>query len=316
MRTVICQEPGKLELIDRETPEPKAGEVRVSIRRIGICGTDIHAYRGNQPFFEFPRVLGHELSGIREDTGEAVAVIPYLHCGECVPCRAGRTNCCATLSVIGVHEDGGMCESICVPESHVISVADVSLDGLAIVECMAIGAHAVRRSGIGPGDTALVVGTGPIGVGTAQFARIAGAEVKVLDLDEGRLAFCRDVLGIEASAGAEGEAFVFESTGSLAAMKASFAYPGSGGTLVFLSIVRGELSFDDPEFHRREMSILSSRNATRADFEHVVEHIRNGNVEVDRFITHRCELDELPGKFDEWIAPGSGVMKGMVQVGE
>lgn len=323
MRAVICQEPGRFELIGRALPEPRDGEVRVRIQRVGICGTDIHAFKGEQPYFDFPRVLGHELSGIREDTGEAVSIIPYLHCGKCAPCRAGRTNCCATLSVIGVHEDGGMCDAVCLPEGHLISAPDISLDALAVVECLAIGAHAVRRSGVGPGDTALVVGTGPIGVGALQFAKVAGARTIALDLDLARLAFCKEVLGVDEIMHPEnahsvitsgGVSHVFESTGSLPAMHAAFDYPGSGGTLVFLSIVRGSVSFDDPAFHRRELSVLSSRNATRVDFDHVIKSIREGKIEIEKFITHRCQLEELPGVFNEWIAPGSGVLKAMVDV--
>ncbi len=328
MKCVICPQPGSFALTECREPQPAEGETVVNIRRIGVCGTDMHAYRGNQPFFEYPRVLGHELSGFREDTGEPVAIIPYRHCGECVPCRAGRTNCCQRLSVLGVHEDGGMCERVAVPESRLLTAPDLGLDALATVECLAIGAHAVRRADIsGELPWGLVIGAGPIGVGVLQCARIAGARVIAMDVAPGRLAFCRDVLAVDAVVDARENpleqiceltggampSYVFEATGNLSSMHAAFDYPGHGGTLVFVSIVKGRVAFDDPEFHARELSVLSSRNATRADFEHVIASIRAGKIEVDRFITHRAPIDAVPETFDSWLEPGTGVMKAMIE---
>jgi threonine dehydrogenase-like Zn-dependent dehydrogenase len=328
MKCIVCPAPGSFAMTERPDPEPAEGEILVMIRRIGVCGTDMHAYRGNQPFFEYPRVLGHELSGFREDTGDPVAIIPYRHCGWCVPCRAGRTNCCQRLSVLGVHEDGGMCERVAVPASLTITAPDLGLDALATVECLAIGAHGVRRAAIsGEAPWALVIGAGPIGVGAIQFARIAGARVIAMDVAPGRLAFCRDVLNvtavvdarenpleqIRALTGGEMPSYVFEATGNLASMQTAFDYPGHGGTLVFLSIVKGSVSFDDPRFHSRELSVLSSRNATRADFEHVITCIQAGQIEIDRFITHRAALDTVPDRFDSWLRPESGVMKAMIE---
>lgn len=116
MKSIICMQPNELNMIEAQPPVMGQGEVLVQIRRIGICGTDLHAYRGNQPFFTYPRVLGHELSGtiLQSDSsdfpiGAQVSVIPYLECGSCIACRNGKTNCCTQMKVLGVHTDGG-CE--------------------------------------------------------------------------------------------------------------------------------------------------------------------------------------------------------------
>lgn len=129
MRAIVCEEIDQLKLQDLPQPERAEGEALVAIRRIGICGTDLHAYKGNQPFFTYPRVLGHELAAVIEEIGpneaglqpgDQVSIIPYLHCGHCIACRSGKTNCCASMQVMGVHVDGGMREkSTCL--SHICS---------------------------------------------------------------------------------------------------------------------------------------------------------------------------------------------------
>lgn len=154
MRAVVCEEINRLVLKELPQPVRAEGEAMVAIQRIGICGTDLHAYKGNQPFFTYPRVLGHELAGIIEEigpneaglqVGDQVAVIPYLHCGHCIACRSGKTNCCASMQVMGVHVDGGMRERITVPVTHLLKAEGLTLDETAMVEPLSIGAHAVRK---------------------------------------------------------------------------------------------------------------------------------------------------------------------------
>ena len=189
MMTVVCRKPGELALEERPLPERGADEVLLGIRRIGICGTDYHIYEGLHPFLQYPRIMGHELSaevleapkGSAFRPGESVIVIPYLSCGSCVACRRGKTNCCTTLQCLGVHCDGGMAERFVLPEQNLYPTEGLSLDQAAMVEFLAIGAHAVRRSRLAAGDRALVVGAGPIGIGAALFARLAGAQVTLMD---------------------------------------------------------------------------------------------------------------------------------------
>ena len=336
MRAVLCRNPGELEIVARPVPARGPGEALVRIRRIGVCGTDMHIYQGNQPYFSYPRVMGHELSGeiVEADEGSAlkpgdpVYVVPYLHCGHCIACRAGKTNCCTSLKVLGVHIDGGMCEYLSLPETHLFPADGISLDEAAMVEFLAIGAHAVARSRLGRGRRALVVGAGPIGVGVAIFAGLQGAEVTVIDGREDRLDFASRTLGVthtirlgendvermrENSAG-EFYDCVFDCTGSPKAMERGFALVAHGGTYVLVSIVQGQISFSDPEFHKRETTLLSSRNATLADFATVMTAMREGKVPTRAIKTHSAPLWEVAARMPEWIRPEAGTVKAVLEL--
>lgn len=336
MKTVVCMQPGQIVVRNAPKPEPGPGEVLVKIKRIGICGTDIHAFAGNQPYFQYPRVLGHELAGIIESVGQGVSlvpgkaayIIPYMECGNCIACRHGKTNCCTNMQVIGVHLDGGMCEYIAVPEDHVVVAESLTLDQLALVECLAIGAHAVRRANVQAGATVLVVGAGPIGMGIMQFAKVQGARVIALDVNQERLQFCRDSLGVDEIivAGADIKAqlerltngdypqIVIDATGNPKAMMDGFEWVAHGGSYVFVSIVKADITFSDPEFHKRELTLLGSRNATPEDFRHVVNCLQNGSVTASPMITHRGNFDQLTDLLPVWSAPSSGVIKAVVEL--
>ena len=338
MKTIICDQPNSFRYAEKSLPVAAPGEALVRIRRIGICGTDLHAFRGRQPFFSYPRILGHELAGeiVSLDdgvtdlqVGDAVTVIPYLECGDCIACRSGKSNCCTTLQVVGVHRDGGMQEFITMPVDHLLKYPGVSLDELALVECMAIGAHAVRRAGVKAGEDVLVVGAGPIGFGIMQFARIAGARIIALDLDDRRLEFARRWAGAEATVtggndqtrskiadatDGKGAAVIFDATGSPQSMMQGFDYVVHGGRYVLVSIVDAQISFYDPEFHKRETTLMSSRNATRADFLWVLQCLAAKHLELAPLITHRCHFDRLVDEFTAWTSPASGLIKGMVEV--
>ena len=357
IRTITLEEPGRFTFGQTDAPDaPDAGEALARVRRVGICGTDLHAYRGRQPFFSYPRILGHELgveivalgpetdgSGLR--VGDRCAVEPYLNCGECIACRRGKTNCCVRLSVLGVHTDGGMRELIRVPVSKLHKSETLSLDQLALVETLGIGAHAVSRAQIEPGENALVIGAGPIGLATMQFALAAGANVIALDVNESRLDFCQTQLGVAhtvlaapavsapklatgtvASEPVQDAALnavsrhtnddlptvVFDATGNAASMMNSFRFVAHGGRLVFVGLFLGDVTFYDPDFHRREMTLLATRNATGADFQHIIALLESGKVDTTPWITHRANCDELIAHFPTWLEPESRVIKAIV----
>jgi 2-desacetyl-2-hydroxyethyl bacteriochlorophyllide A dehydrogenase len=336
MRAVVCRRPGDLALEARATTHLKPREARLNIARVGICGTDYHIYGGRQPFLEYPRVLGHELAahvaeaaeGSRFAKGQLVVVNPYIACGRCHACRNGLPNACMHIGVLGVHRDGGMCEVICVPEENLIAAGDLTPDEAASVEFLAIGAHAVRRSGVQRGEMALVVGAGPIGLGVALFARLAGAAVTVMDREPERLSFATDIARIESTLLAEndvaamvakatlGNGFdvVFDATGNKASMETSFSFTAHGGRYVLVGLVKDTISFIDPEFHKREMTLLASRNATQADFETVMAAIKKGDVPIDRLITHRTDLDAVIIDLPRWARDKAGLIKAMVVV--
>ncbi|TJY39847.1 zinc-binding alcohol dehydrogenase family protein [Cohnella pontilimi] len=335
MKRISLNEPNQLAMREVEEPTLKDGEALVRVRRIGICGTDYHAFRGRQPFFEYPRVLGHELAGevvkvqangSAFSAGDKVTIVPYLECGQCIACLSGKPNCCSQLQVLGVHADGGMQEYFAVPVSHLMKTSEISLDAAATVECLSIGAHAVRRADIKKGEFALVIGAGPIGLGVMQFAQLAGAKVIAMDMNQGRLDFCKTWAKVDYTVNASENpaeemrritngqfpTVVFDATGNAKSMSGAYQYAAHGGRIVYVGLVQADLSFPDPEFHKRELTILSSRNATVEDFENVIEMIRQGHVDTDAFITSRTPFDQIIDKFEYFMTPESGTIKAMI----
>ena len=333
---LVCLAPGSLKVERRLAPKPGTGDALVRPRRIGICGTDYHIYEGKHPFLRYPRVMGHELavevvtappaSGLK--AGDACVVNPYLACGHCVACRAGKPNCCVTLSVLGVHQDGGMTGLLALPAGNLIPADGLSLDACATVEFLAIGAHAVRRAAVTAGDKVLVSGAGPIGLGVALFARLSGGEVALFDPDPERAEAARAVTGVTAFSASDdrdsalrdftsGEGFsvVFDATGNARAMEGGFDAVANGGRYVLVSVVMDPITFMDPDFHRKEMTLLASRNATMADFERVISAIRENKVPVDRLITHRTSLSAAAADLPRWAGNKTGLVKALIELG-
>jgi len=333
MRAIYCTAPETLALCDVPAPELKPGWVRVAIRHIGICGTDYHIFEGNFPYFEYPRIIGHELSGVVLDpngtatlaAGDPVVINPYINCGHCPACLEGRANCCETLKVIGVHADGGMADEIVIPAQNLYKADGISLRDAAMVEFLAIGAHAVRRSELRAGNRAVVVGSGPIGLGVAFFAAIAGADVTVVDAAPDKIEATRalgfSTFSVAETEGAEFAAVrrsgfdaVFDATGSIRAMNASLFHTRNGGSYTLVGVIRGDLVFPDAEVHRRELTIRASRNAVRADFEHVMSAMRAGRIPTDRLATHATTLENVARDMPVWAHDRTGVIKALVTV--
>lgn len=335
MKVLICNQPGELSYIERQMPVAAPGYALLKIKRIGICGTDLHAFEGTQPYFAYPRVLGHELAAevvsINTESkfkpGDAVTLIPYINCGKCVACRDGKTNCCTSIQVMGVHTDGGMAEYIQAPERLLLAADGLSLDELALIEPLAIGAHGVRRAGITKGESVLVIGAGPIGLGTMEFARIAGGKVIALDINTKRLTFCKEKLKVNHTinaitddvtarlmdiTGGEMPTVVIDATGSQKAINNAFQYMAHGARFVLVGLQKGDVSFSHPEFHKREATLMSSRNATREDFDHVISCIKNKHVNPANYITHRVKFSAAATQFASWLMPDTGVIKAII----
>lgn len=336
MKAIVCDEPGHLTLVNRPEPTPAAGEVLVRIRRMGICGTDFHIFQGKHPYLEYPRVMGHELSGTVAvapagsglTEGQPVYVVPYLSCGHCIACRKGLTNCCKNISVLGVHKDGGMAEYVAVPAINVVPTGNISLDDAAMIEFLAIGAHGVRRGSVDASDRVLVVGAGPIGMAAIISAKARNARVTVMDTRADRLDFTKEMLGADDTIAADEDAerrleeltggdffdVVIDATGNTAAMLRGFGFVGHGGRYVLVSVVRDTISFSDPEFHKRETTLLASRNAQPVDFAEVVRQMIGGKVPTRALNTHRGSLEEAPSLFQQWLRPEAGVIKAILEI--
>jgi 2-desacetyl-2-hydroxyethyl bacteriochlorophyllide A dehydrogenase len=320
--------------------KPGKGYALVKTGFVGVCGTDYHAFGGNQPLFSYPRVLGHELgvtvvalgadcddAGV--NVGDNCAVEPYFHCGKCIACRRGKTNCCTSIEVLGVHIDGGLCSHFLCPVGKLHPSATLPLDVLALVETLCIGAHAVFRGQVEANEWALVVGAGPIGMAASQFAMAEGANVIAIDIDDGRLAFIKEKVGvlhtlnarsptildeITAICGGDLPTTVFEATGNIHSMKKSFEFVAHGGKLVFIGHTKLQVEYHNPLFHSREMTIMGSRNALGSDFKRTIKLIEDGKVDVTPWITHRCTYDDFEENFAEWLKPETGVIKAVVSM--
>jgi 2-desacetyl-2-hydroxyethyl bacteriochlorophyllide A dehydrogenase len=322
MRQISLTEPGRFDAMDVPEPVISPGHALVRVRAIGVCGTDLHAFAGRQPFFNYPRVLGHEL-GVevlsvpegdhRLRVSDRCAVEPYMFCGTCPVCQAGRTNCCETLKCLGVHTDGGMVERLAIPVTHLHRSEQLSFEQLALVETLGIGRHAVTRAGVQPFESVLVVGGGPIGLATSQFAALAGGLVTVCDVNPSRREFA-ERFGFKTVASTESlYDIVFDCTGSKASMDKATERAAFGGAVVFVGLVNDRVSFDDPLVHRRELTILASRNSAGA-FGPIIKLIEMGRIDTTPWVTHRLTLDEVPSKFESMLVKGTGVLKGIVTV--
>jgi 2-desacetyl-2-hydroxyethyl bacteriochlorophyllide A dehydrogenase len=341
MKALQLEKPQQFRFID--TPEPAApgaGEALVRIQRVGICGTDYSGFLGKMPFFSYPRIPGHELgvevlavgSGVANvRAGDRCSVEPYMNCGQCFPCRKSATNCCENLKVLGVMMDGGLTERLVLPARKLHPANKLSPEQCALVETLAIGCHAVNRGNPVAGEHVLVIGAGPIGLSVIEFAKLSGAKTIVMDLNEQRLEFVRTKMGVPDTIcskgdGAELEALkqmtggalaqvVVDATGSNKSMANAMTYCGFTGRLVYVGITQAEVAFPHaPVMHRRELTLLASRNALPPDFTRIIKLIEDGKIDTRPWITHHARFGELIEKFPTFIQPETGVIKAIVDM--
>ncbi|WP_339924755.1 zinc-binding alcohol dehydrogenase family protein [uncultured Cyclobacterium sp.] len=334
MKVISCERPGLFSNKETEMPQAIKGEVLVNIKKLGVCGTDLHAFAGNQAFFTYPRILGHEIAaqvaqpnGSSLKEGEPVVVIPYLHCGQCSACKAGKTNCCEKLKVLGVHTDGAMQEFMALPESILIATPQLSWDEMAIVEPLSVAAHSVRRAGIQKGDQVLVMGCGPIGLAIMVFAKLAGAVVTALDINSWRLKLAKDEFKashtinakeVEANSALK-ESYknsfdaVIDATGNKSAMEVGPYYVGHGGKYVLVGLYKDQLSFHHPSIHAKELTLLCSRNATKDDFQYVISTLERKSFPTSSYTTNKFDFSQTKEKFPELTHPENQVIKALIE---
>jgi 2-desacetyl-2-hydroxyethyl bacteriochlorophyllide A dehydrogenase len=339
MKSIVLEAPGRFRIGESPDPapgDPPPGYALVRVHRVGICGTDWHAFHGRQPFFAYPRILGHELGVEIERVndpssdlkpGDRCAVEPYLNCGHCIACRNGKGNCCTDLKVMGVHVDGGMRDRIIVPVRKLHRSRTLDWDQLALVETLGIGCHATQRAEPRQGENMLIVGAGPIGLSIIPFAMERKANVIVADVSASRLEFCQRQMHVPHVVDAAGDlsadvkkllggdlpTLVMDATGNPPSMTRCFQLAAHGGRIVFVGLFSGDLTFNDPDFHRRELTIRASRNALPDDLDSIIQGIELGRIDTRPWITHRATatgfLDALPG----WLSPQAGVLKAILE---
>ncbi|MBI3415094.1 MAG: zinc-binding alcohol dehydrogenase family protein [Verrucomicrobia bacterium] len=340
MKAIQLEKPQQFRQIEIPAPaRPGAGEALVAVHRVGICGTDYSGYLGKMPFFSYPRIPGHELgvevlavgSGVTNvKPGDRCSVEPYMNCQTCFACRRGSGNCCETLKVLGVMMDGGLCEQIVIPARKLHPSTKLNLEQLALVETLAIGCHAVNRGNPQPGEHVLVIGAGPIGLSVIEFVKLSGAKTIVLDLNPQRLDFCQRTMGVDHTILSKGDgaeleelrkltngtlaSVVIDATGSNKSMSQALNFVGHTGRLVFVGITTQEISFLHPLMHRRELTLLASRNALPPDFTRIIQLIEDGRIDTRPWITHHARFSELIDVFPNWLKPETGVIKAVVNL--
>lgn len=332
MKSLVLERPGLLKWADVSEPVPSTGEALVRVHSCGVCGTDIHALAGRQPFFSYPRRLGHELcvevvsaDGTSLRPGDLCAVEPYYFCRNCPACKAGKTNCCSNLQVLGVHIDGGHAPLITVPVDKLHRSTSLLPEQIALVEPLVIGAHGVERAGCAPGEPTAIIGMGPIGLAAAIFARASGANLALVDMQSDRLAFACDQmqLGKAIQPGSDLVAqlqahfgqlpsVVIDATGNPASMKATFRLAEHGGRIVFVGLFTGDVTFDDPNFHRRELTLLASRAGLTGTFRDVIRAMEEKRVDGMPLITHRFGFAHAAERLPE-LHREPGLVKAIIE---
>jgi 2-desacetyl-2-hydroxyethyl bacteriochlorophyllide A dehydrogenase len=272
--------------------------------------------------------LGKNVDSGKIAIGDKVSVEPYLNCGHCQSCKNGKSNCCENLQVMGVHVDGGMCEYLKIPANKLHRSAILGYQQLALVETLGIGAHAVQRANVSKNDIVLVIGAGPIGLSVIQFAKINQAQIAVMDFSKQRLDFANKIIGIDYSIEANNDfsaddlrkilggnlpTIIFDATGNAQSMMKAFSFLAFGGKLVYVGLFQGEVTFFDPDFHRKEVTLLSSRNALPENFSTIINLMENNKIDTKAWLTHEAKFDDLPKVFEHWLDPKSQVIKAMVR---
>jgi 2-desacetyl-2-hydroxyethyl bacteriochlorophyllide A dehydrogenase len=335
MKTLVCINPKQLEYREDKMPVAENGYSIIKIKKLGICGTDLHAYDGTQPYFNYPRVLGHEIAAeyVSGDaagfvTGEVCTIIPYIACKKCIACRNDKSNCCVDLKVCGVHIDGGMSQYYSVPSDAIVKGEGLGLDELVLVEPLAIAAHGIMRAGVVKKEHVVIMGAGPIGLGLAAFAKLAGAVVTMTDFRTDRLLFAREKLNVDhivdtatssvkdevrKITGNEMAGAVIDATGNLKAIETGLNFLSHGGRYVLVGLQKEDFRFNHPEFHKRETSLMSSRNATRSDFEFVIRTVKNNAIDPTVLITHHVNFDRAKNEFEKFADPATAVIKAIIE---
>ena len=321
MKAGLVEKPGVLTLVEREMPKIKKNDdVLIKIKRVGICGSDVHIMHGKNPFVVYPRVWGHEFAGEVVEAGSAVvsvkkgdhvSVEPIIYCGKCYACRQGRGNICESLQVMGIHIDGGCQQYITVPEknAHVLPAA-VPWDEAVLIEPFTIGAQACCRGNVSRDDFVFVMGAGTIGIAVLQMAKLAGATVVVSDIVNEKLEYAKSrgadfVINAKES---DALAKVREITGGMGAnvtidavcSKRSFEdaveITSAAGRIVELSFNETPSEIAPVDIIKKELSIYGSRLQTNR-FPVVIDYLKKGALQLAGFVTGKYNFNNMTDAF-------------------
>jgi len=336
MRALVLRKPGHADLETIADPVLTDTNVLLKVRFVGFCGSDLNSYRGLNPLVTYPRVLGHEVSAtVVEDAGHEgafsagtnVSVSPYTSCGQCSSCLRGRSNACQFNQTLGVQRDGALTEFIVLPREKLYP-ARLTLKELCLVEPLTVGFHAVTRGRVTPNDTVAIWGCGGGGLGVVAAASSRRARTICIDVDDEKLELARmagaqltinstreplhDRL-LEMTEG-RGPDVAIEAIGTAATFLAAVEEVAFTGRVVYIGYAKEPVSYETRLFVQKELDILGSRNAQRADFEAVIKLLEAQRFPVDQAVSLIVPLEQAADALRSWSDNPSRFRKIMVNM--
>ena len=324
MKAVRIVAERQMDLVDIPAEAPRQGEVRLRLKYVGFCGSDLSTYLGKNPMVKMPVVPGHEVGAVIESVGEGVpeelrsgmvvTVNPYTNCGKCASCRNGRVNACQHNETLGVQRWGAMRESICLPWQKVIPAGLLTPRECALVEPMSVGFHAVNRAQVTDIDVVMVIGCGMVGMGAIVRSALRGATVIAADIDDEKLALAREMGAthtvntrtedvhrrLSEMTGGSGPDVVIEAVGSAPTYQMAVDEVAFTGRVVCIGYAKTEVSFQTKLFVQKELDIRGSRNAQPADFRAVIHYMERRTCPVDRLISREAAPEQAAEAMRQW----------------
>jgi L-gulonate 5-dehydrogenase len=323
MLSVVVDQPNSLAVREMPLPEPAPGEVRVRVRYAGICGSDLHIFHGQNPFVSYPRVIGHEFFGRIDAVGEGVdaarigervSVDPVISCGQCHACRIGRRNVCRSLSVLGVHRQGGFSQFVCAPAANAYRIpANISAVCASIIEPFAVAANVTARTGVLKEDIALIYGAGPVGLNLLQvLKKVYGVKTYITDRLDERLALARQCgaaedevinttdITIEDALKARGvdggPTLIYDAVCHPSILEEAVRIAAPAGRIGILGFSPVPSAIPQQELTKKELSLHASR-LNCAMFPTVIDWISRGLVQPEHIVTHQVDFRNVNEAF-------------------
>ena len=339
MRKAIMTQPGKIILREVPQPELQPDEVLIQVKRIGVCGSDIHVFHGRHPYTSYPVVQGHEVSGIVAETGtqvegfsqgDKVVFMPQVTCGECYPCRHGMYHICDNLKVMGFQTSGAAQEYFPVKAKMVLRLPEtVSLDHAALVEPISVAVHALSRYGNVTGLNVLVLGAGTIGNLVAQVAVASGAkrvmitDVSPYKLDKARQCGLEHVVNsaqedlgqaILNTFGVDKADLILECVGVQETITQAVANARKGSSIIVVGVFGEQPLVDLGLVQDRELSLIGTLMYQKQDYLRAIELVSNGKLNLDQMVTQRFPFEEYLQAYQAIESSGGKYMKVMIDL--
>ncbi|MCG8484058.1 MAG: zinc-binding alcohol dehydrogenase family protein [Clostridia bacterium] len=338
MKVVQIEAPGKINIVDKEIPKRNKDEALLKIKYCGICGSDVAAYTGNQPFATYPRIPGHEFSaeiveiddnedGLQE--GMLVTAIPYFNCETCYPCQKGKRNCCENNETMGVQRDGSFSEYITMPVKRIIKAQGLSAQELALIEPFSISYHASKRVDMSEGKKVLVIGAGAIGLFALISAKMKNAEVYVCDVYDHRLEYAKrlgahgvinahheDVKEkVMAITNQNGMDIVMEAVGLPETFLNAIEWTSFGGQIVLIGNGKRHTEFNHSVILKKELDIFGSRNSTE-EMRELVELVKIHDIKVTEIVSDIVDFKDSIDAFEKLKNNDGTTMKVLIKFSE